>query len=81
MSDQLQMPYNHNDMQRVSCEHCMKKQNVSHVESTGPDGAHLPQMRSQFDDIGIWQAVKSFKFVTFVAISAAFSVSLEGYRK
>ncbi|WPG99101.1 general substrate transporter [Acrodontium crateriforme] len=37
-------------------------------------------MRSRSDDLGIWQSVKQYKMITFVAMCAAFSASLDGYQ-
>lgn len=38
-------------------------------------------MRSKVDDLAVWQSVKQFKIVSLVAMAAAFSASLDGYRK
>lgn len=40
-----------------------------------------PIMRSREDDLGMWQCVKRFKTVSLIAMAAAFSASLDGYRK
>lgn len=40
-----------------------------------------PQMRLKSDDLGIWESVLRHKFIMFVAMAAAFSASLDGYRK
>jgi hypothetical protein len=40
-----------------------------------------PIMRSREDDLGIWQCVRRFKTVSLIAMAAAFSASLDGYRK
>lgn len=40
-----------------------------------------PVMRSKVDDFSVWQSVKQFKLVSLVAMAAAFSASLDGYRK
>lgn len=39
------------------------------------------QMRSQEDNVPIWEAVKRYKLITVVTMLAAFSASLDGYRK
>ncbi|KAJ5871638.1 uncharacterized protein N7529_003991 [Penicillium soppii] len=44
------------------------------VKNTGPI------MRSREDDLGIWQCVKRFKTVSWIAMAAAFSASLDGYQ-
>lgn len=41
----------------------------------------VPLMRSQEDDLTVWQTVQRYKLVGFIAMSAAFSASLDGYRK
>lgn len=40
-----------------------------------------PQMRLKSDDLGIWESVGRYKLVSAVAMAAAFSASLDGYRK
>lgn len=40
-----------------------------------------PIMRSQEDDLGVWQCVRRFKVVSWIAMAAAFSAALDGYRK
>ena len=37
--------------------------------------------RSKVDDIGVWQSIQRYRGVGFVAMAAAFSASLDGYRK
>lgn len=39
------------------------------------------QMRSQEDDVSVWESIKQHKLLTLVAMSTAFSASLDGYRK
>jgi SP family general alpha glucoside:H+ symporter-like MFS transporter len=41
----------------------------------------VPLMRSQEDDLSVWQTVRRYKLVGIIAMSAAFSASLDGYRK
>jgi hypothetical protein len=38
-------------------------------------------MRSKVDDLSVWQSIQRYKVVGFVAMAAAFSASLDGYRK
>ena len=40
-----------------------------------------PVMRSQEDDLSVWQCALRFKRVSLIAMVAAFSASLDGYRK
>lgn len=37
--------------------------------------------RSRVDDISTWQSIQRYRVVGFVAMAAAFSASLDGYRK
>jgi hypothetical protein len=39
------------------------------------------QLMSHLDTLSVWQAVKVYKRVTLVAMLAAFSASLDGYRE
>lgn len=43
--------------------------------------AGMPVMRSKADDLTVWQSVRRYKFVSLIAMVAAFSASLDGYRK
>ena len=38
-------------------------------------------MRAKSDDLTVWQTAKQYKLVTLLAMSAAFSASLDGYRE
>lgn len=40
-----------------------------------------PVMRSREDDLSVWQCALRFKRVSLIAMIAAFSASLDGYRK
>lgn len=40
-----------------------------------------PIMRTKEDDLGVWQSVRRYKWVSTLAMIAAFSASLDGYRK
>jgi hypothetical protein len=42
---------------------------------------HAQPKRSKVDDIGVWQSIQRYRVVGFVAMAAAFSASLDGYRK
>lgn len=39
-----------------------------------------PIMRTKEDDLGIWQSVRRYKWVSALAMMAAFSASLDGYQ-
>lgn len=60
-------------------------ENIENVSSDQGDGVPIksmgPIMRSREDDLGIWQCVRRFKTVSIIAMTAAFSASLDGYRK
>ena len=53
----------------------------SHQEDVMPTKSLGPIMRSREDDLGVWQCVRRFKIVSLIAMIAAFSASLDGYRK
>lgn len=55
------------------------KHDAEEIEVMGKGEA--PQMRLKADDLGIWESVGRYKLVTAVAMAAAFSASLDGYRK
>lgn len=40
-----------------------------------------PVLRAASDDLSIWQSVRRFKKVGYIAMAAAFCASLDGYRK
>lgn len=40
-----------------------------------------PVMRSREDDLSVWQCAFRFKRVSLIAMVAAFSASLDGYRE
>ena len=54
----------------VSVEH-------RNTDEKGP----VQQMRTKADDLPIWESVKRYKLVSLLAMAAAFSASLDGYRK
>jgi hypothetical protein len=39
-----------------------------------------PLMRSNLDNLGIWEGLLRYKTVTMIAMAAAFSAALDGYR-
>lgn len=57
-------------------EHCARTETME--EDTAKKGALL--MRSNADDLSIWQSVRQYKLIGVVAMAAAFSASLDGYR-
>lgn len=40
-----------------------------------------PVLRAASDDLSVWQSVRRFKRVGYIAMAAAFCASLDGYRK
>lgn len=53
----------------------------SHQENVMPTKSMGPIMRSREDDLDVWHCVRRFKIVSLIAMTAAFSASLDGYRK
>lgn len=53
----------------------------SHQGDAMPTKSMGPIMRSPKDDLGVWECVRRFKTVSLIAMTAAFSASLDGYRK
>lgn len=45
-----------------------------------PTKKGAPLMRSNADDLSIWQSVRQYKLLGVVAMAAAFSAALDGYR-
>lgn len=65
----------------------IRKANTETIENASPDRREdlpiktmAPIMRSGEDDLGIWQSVRRFRTVSLIAMAAAFSASLDGYR-
>lgn len=66
----------------------ISKENAENIEDISPNQRDEmptkkmgPIMRSREDDLGVWQCVLRFKTVSLIAMTAAFSASLDGYRK
>lgn len=64
------------------------KTKTENTEYTSPDQRDElstksmgPVMRSRDDDLGVWECVLRFKTVLLIAMAAAFSASLDGYRE
>ena len=68
------------------------KPEVFHVDRVDPDPTmddanmamakgQIVQFRSELDDMSVWQAAKYYKRIWILCMLAAFSASLEGYRK
>ncbi len=54
---------------------------IEHVDVNEHSKGGEPVMRSEMDDLSVWQSVKAYKLVTAVAMAAAFTASLDGYRE
>jgi hypothetical protein len=57
-------------------------QRVEHVADDAQHGnaaAHV--MRSKEDDLSVWKSLLRHKLVATIAMAAAFSASLDGYRE
>lgn len=63
------------DNDNTIVEHFDNAEQIANLKS------ETPQMRLNSDDLGIWESVVRHKFITLVAMAAAFSASLDGYRK
>jgi hypothetical protein len=70
------MAHHEQDMADID-ERTAEKALDSHVE----DVSHTGAMRSKSDNISVWKSMLRYKVVGMVAMSAAFSASLDGYRK
>ncbi|KAJ6089811.1 hypothetical protein N7467_005027 [Penicillium canescens] len=65
----------------------ISKENAENIEDVSPNQRDEmptknmgPIMRSREDDLGVWQCVLRFKTVSLIAMTAAFSASLDGYQ-
>jgi hypothetical protein len=67
------------DLSKASAENI--EDASSHQGDGMPTKSMGPIMRSREDDLGVWQCVRRFKTVSLIAMTAAFSASLDGYRK
>lgn len=51
------------------------------VDDMHPSKGNIPLMRSRADDLPIWQTLWRYKAIGLIAMAAAFSASLDGYRE
>ena len=63
-------------MERVEIEHAPHNPDYSHT----PKG-YGAAMRTKADELGIWQSLRKNRLVALIAMGAAFSAALDGYRK
>ena len=54
---------------------------VERLELTNTEDPKKPFTRTQADQLSIWQSLRQNKLLALIAMAAAFSASLEGYRK
>lgn len=54
---------------------------VERLELTNTEDPKKPFTRTQADELSIWQSLRQNKLLALIAMAAAFSASLEGYRK
>lgn len=50
------------------------------IEAENAPTKGQPVMRSNLDNLSIWESLRRYKVVTMIAMAAAFSASLDGYR-
>lgn len=60
-------------------ERCFTNEDLAAAPNTKSD--LLPVMRSEVDNLSVWESLRRYKVVSLVAMCAAFSASLDGYRK
>lgn len=58
-------------------EHYVTTEEMQRTISKG----NIPLMRTQADNLTVWQSVKRYRRASLLAMIAAFSASLDGYRK
>jgi hypothetical protein len=56
-------------------------QRIEHVDDAQPDAAATHLMRSKEDDLSVWKSLLRHRLVATIAMAAAFSASLDGYRE
>ncbi|KAL4746877.1 hypothetical protein BDW72DRAFT_206984 [Aspergillus terricola var. indicus] len=57
-----------------------KVEETTTVEKDETTGKGQPLMRSELDNLSIWESLRRYKVVTMIAMVAAFSASLDGYQ-
>lgn len=57
-------------------ERCFTNEELPAATKSDP-----PVMRAEVDNLSVWESVRQYKYVSLVAMGAAFSASLDGYRK
>lgn len=57
-------------------EHCFTNEESPTATKSGP-----PVMRAEVDNISVLESLRQYRYVFLIAMGAAFSASLDGYRK
>jgi hypothetical protein len=75
-----------NPHETMPTEKKVETENIEHYVTTGEMQRTISKggivlMRTKADDLTIWQSAKRHKRVSLLAMVAAFSASLDGYRK
>ncbi|WWC89683.1 uncharacterized protein L201_004608 [Kwoniella dendrophila CBS 6074] len=73
----VSLDMNEKDNELMHTEHTL--QTAEEIRRTMSKGGQV-QMKSRYDELGIWAAVKQNRYITGVAMAAAFAASLEGYQ-
>lgn len=73
----VSLDMNEKDNELAHHEHFQTAEEIRRTLSKGG----VVQMRSKFDDLGILQSLSRYRYITLVAMAAAFSASLDGYRE
>lgn len=68
------------DEPRISKNEALEQPTAEENEHSTINKGGAPVMRSKEDDLSIWQTVRRYKLVSIMAMAAAFSAALDGYR-
>lgn len=55
------------------------KEKVEHLDNVPQEEDHVA-LKSEFDNLTAWQALKTFKVVSLYCVAAAFSAATDGYQ-
>ena len=79
---------NNDEIHPISADDKFEVAHIPHAPDTTAGDAdlaaakgHIVQMRSELDDMSVFKAVWFYKRIWMVCMLAAFSASLEGYRR
>lgn len=68
-------------MADTKTEHIAVERTPTNDELDQSSKSGSPVMRSKADELSIWQSLRKNKLVGLIAMSAAFTAALDGYRK